>query len=96
MGFTPPDEKAIHDAVGDLSQLPVQLQRAFTPDREIFAPIPTPSAGDWLAIHKEQDQTFEKFKASRSNRPDATRHVIYLQPLGEFAAEHSPSIEKLR
>lgn len=96
MGFTRPDEKAIHDAVGDLSQLPVQLQRAFTPDREIFAPIPTPSAGDWLAIHKEQDQTFEKFKASRSNRPDATRHVIYLQPLGEFAAEHSPSIEKLR
>ena len=96
MGFTPPDEKTIHDAIGDVSQLPGQLQRAFTPDREAFAAIPTPSLGDWLAIHKEQDQTFEKFKASHPNKPDATRHVIYLQPIGEFAPAISPSIQKLR
>src|SRR5205823_6233336 len=35
-------------------------------------------------------------KASSPNRPDSTRRVIYLQPLGEFATEQSPSIEKLR
>jgi archaemetzincin len=76
--------------------LPAQLQRAFAPDRNAFDSIPTPAPGDWLAVHKEQDQTFEKFKESSPNRPDATKRVIYLQPLGEFSSEPSPSLEKLR
>jgi len=96
MGFTSPDAKTIHDAIGDTSQLPVQSQRAFTPDRDAFSPIPTPSPGDWLAVHQEQDQTFEQFTASSPNRPTPNRHVIYFQPLGDFAAERSPSLEKLR
>jgi archaemetzincin len=96
MGFTPQDEKTIHDAIGDISQLPVQLQRAFTPDREAFSPIPTPSPGDWLAVHQEQDETFEQFKASSPNRPAPKRNIVYFQPLGDFAADRSPSLEKLR
>jgi archaemetzincin len=96
MGFTPPDEKTIRDAIGDVSQLPVQLQRAFTPDRDAFAPIPTPAPGDWLAGHQEQDQTFEQFKASSPNRPAPNRNIIYFQPLGDFAANRSPSLEQLR
>jgi archaemetzincin len=96
MGFTPPDTKTIHDAIGDTSQLPVQLQRAFIPDPDAFSPIPMPSPGDWLAVHQEQDQTFEQFKASSPNRPTPNRNVIYFQPLGDFAAERSPSLEKLR
>jgi archaemetzincin len=96
MAFTPPDQKTIQSAIGDVSQLPAQLQRAFAPDRNAFDSIPTPAPGDWLAVHKEQDQTFEKFKESSPNRPDATRRVIYLQPLGEFSSERSPSLEKLR
>ena len=96
MGFTPPDEKTIHTAIGDVSQLSVQLQRALTPNHDAFDPIPTPVPGDWLAVHKEPDQTFEKFKASNPNRPAPGRNVIYLQPLGEFAPERSPSIAKLR
>jgi archaemetzincin len=96
MGFTSPDAKTIHDAIGDTSQLPVQSQRAFTPDRDTFSPIPTPLPGGWLAVHQEQDQTFEQFTASSPNRPTPNRHVIYFQPLGAFAAERSPSLEKLR
>src|SRR5438874_4501479 len=96
MGFTPPDEKTIRNAIGDVGQLSVPLQRALTPDRRAFDPIPTPAPGDWLAVHKEQDQTFEQFKGSSPNRPDSTRHVIYLQPIGEFAPERSPSLVKLR
>jgi archaemetzincin len=96
MGFTPPDEKKIHDAIGDVSQLPAQLQRALAADHNDFEPIPKPEPGDWLAVHQEQDQTFEQFKTSNPNRPAPNRNIIYLQPLGDFAAERSPSLEKLR
>lgn len=34
--------------------------------------------------------------ASRPNRPTESRRVIYLQPLGDFPAGGSPSIDKLR
>src|SRR4051812_10181804 len=77
MGFTPPDAKTVHDAIGDTSQLPVQLQRAFIPDPNAFSPIPMPSPGDCLAVHQEQDQTFEQFEASSPNRPTPNRKVIY-------------------
>jgi hypothetical protein len=69
MAFTSPDEKTIRDAIGDVTQLPVQLQRALASDRDAFEPIPKPGPGDWLAVHQEQDQTFEQFKASNPNRP---------------------------
>jgi hypothetical protein len=72
MGFTSPDEKTIRDAIGDVTQLPVQLQRALASDHDAFEPIPKPGSGDWLAVHQEQDQTFEQFKASSPNRPAPT------------------------
>jgi archaemetzincin len=96
MAFTPPDEKTIRNAIGDLNGLPAVLQRAFTADKSSFDPIPKPKPDDWLAVHNERGQTFEEFKASRPNRPTQDRHVIYLQPLGDFAPEHSPSNDKLR
>src|SRR5437667_84629 len=67
-----------------------------TADAPEFDPIPKPGPDDWLSVHPESGQTFDDFKASGSNRPTHSRHIIYLQPLGEFAADHSPSIEKLR
>jgi archaemetzincin len=59
-------------------------------------PIPKPGPNDWLAVHPESWQTFDEFRASEPNRPNESRRVIYLQPLGEFAADRSPPIEKLR
>ncbi len=96
MAFTPPDEKTIRDAIGDLSGLPAVLQRAFAPDSNSFDPISKPGPNDWLAVHEEPGQTFDEFKASQPNRPTQSRRVIYLQSLGDFAPERSPSIDKLR
>jgi archaemetzincin len=83
-------------AVGDLSALPHLLKRAFALDSLEFQPIPNPGPHDWLAVHHEPGQTFDDFRARRPNRPTSARHVIHLQPLGEFAPERSPSIAKLR
>jgi archaemetzincin len=96
MGFTPPDDKTIRDAIGDLDGLPPALQRAFTPDKESFDSIPKPNPADWLAVHREPRQTFDEFQTSQPNRPTENQRVIYLQPLGDFAPERSPSINKLR
>jgi len=96
LAFTPPDEKTIGNAIGDLNGLPPVLQRAFTPDKNSFDPILEPKPGDWLAVHNERGQTFEEFKASQPNRPRQNQHVIYLQPLGDFMPEQSPSNDKLR
>src|SRR5437867_3638436 len=96
MAFTPPDEKTRRDAIGDLSELSAVLQRALTPDINSFDPIPKPGPSDWLAVHEERGQTFGEFKAAQTNRPTQTRRVIYLQPLGDFAPERSPSINKLQ
>jgi archaemetzincin len=96
MAFTPPNAKMICEAIGDLAGLTPPLQRAFAPNPAAFEPIPLPGPNDWLAVHPEPGQTFEQFKASRPNRPAKDRDVIYLQPLGDFAPERSPSIDKLR
>jgi archaemetzincin len=96
MAFTSPDEKTIRDAIGDLSGLPAVLQRAFAPDRDSFDSIPRPRPNDWLAVHEESGQTLDEFKASQPNRPTQSRRIIYLQPLGEFPSDRSPSIDMLK
>src|SRR5260370_31684882 len=96
MAFTIPDEKPRLDAIGNLSGLPVLLQRAFAPDASIFDSIPRPGPNDWLAVHQEPGQTFDEFKASQPNRPTQSRRIIYLQPLGEFPSDRSPSIDNLQ
>src|SRR6266487_4337315 len=96
MAFVPSGEKTIRNAIGDLNGLSAVFQRAFTPDKNSFDPIPEPKPGDWLAVHNERGQTFDEFKASQPNRPTQSQHVIYLQPLGDFTPEYSPSNDKLR
>ncbi|MGO8930516.1 MAG: hypothetical protein ACLQU3_26935 [Limisphaerales bacterium] len=49
-----------------------------------------------MTVHREPAQTFDDFRRSQPNRPDARRHVIYLQPLGDFRTSQSPSLEMLR
>jgi archaemetzincin len=95
MASEPPNQEMRRAAVGDLAGLPAALRRAFAPDLSAFEPIPKPGSHDWLAVHDESGQTFEQFKASRPNRSVQARRTLYLQPLGAFAAERSPSIECL-
>jgi len=96
MAFEPPSLDVRRAAVGDLAGLPPVLRRAFSTDVAEFEPIPKPGPHDWLAVHPEPGQTFDEFKVSRPNRPNESRRVVYLQPLGEFIVDRSPSIEKLR
>jgi archaemetzincin len=96
MAFEPPSPEVRRAAVGDLTELSPVLRRAFSADASEFEPIPKPGPQDWLAVHPEAGKTFDEFKASGPNRPNESRRIIYLQPLGEFAADRSPSIEKLR
>jgi len=96
MAFEPPTPEIRRAAVGELSGLSAGLQKACAPDDAAFEPIPAPRPNDWLAVHEEPGQTFPEFTASKPNRPSQDRHVIYLQPLGSFAPERSPSLDKLR
>jgi archaemetzincin len=82
-------------AIGNTQGLPKMLRKALAPGED-FAPIPSPESSDWLAVHKEEGQTFEEFQATRKNVPDRTRNKIYLQPLGAFPDESGPSLETLR
>lgn len=95
MGFRPPGHAERLQAIGSTKGLPQTLQQALNPGDD-FEPIPVPKPGDWLAVHQETGQTFDDFIRSRPNRPDKIRNKIYLQPLGEFPKDNSPSVEKLK
>jgi archaemetzincin len=41
-----------------------------------------PRAGEWLATHQEEGQTFDAYRESVPNRPGGTRTTLYIQPLG--------------
>ena len=83
------------DAIGDISQLSPTLQRAFAPGDD-FSPMPQPGCRDWLAKYHEGGQTYSEFLRSEPNRLDDRRRLIYLQPIGDFATEIAPSLDKLR
>lgn len=93
--FEPPSAFDRSEALGPLDNEPTVLQRLLTPDAD-FAPIRTPEAGDWLSIHNEAGQPYGAYVSSGFNRPNSTRNVIYLLPLGDFPAENSPPLEDLK
>jgi len=95
MAFEPPGAAERRRAIGSTESLPEVMRRALAPDED-FRPIPAPSPIDWLAVHAEPGQTFAQFAASAPNRPYAQRRIIYLQPLGEFPTNQSPSLAQLR
>jgi archaemetzincin len=46
--------------------------------------LPPPQPGQWLWEADEPGQTFEQFVSAHWGKPDALRHTIYLQPLGDY------------
>lgn len=93
--FERPSEEQRLRALGNLAGEPEALRRLLTPDADFF-PISLPAPNDWLGQHPERGQTFAAYRQSSALRPDATRRIIYLQPLGEFSDEATPSLEELR
>ncbi|MEM7013929.1 MAG: archaemetzincin [Verrucomicrobiota bacterium] len=95
--FTPPDEAKRVAAVGKTIYLTGRLKAAFDPRSSDFSPIPSPGPNDWLANHHEPGQTYEQYSLGRRNRPDATRKVLYILPLGDFEPNADESLlEPLR
>jgi archaemetzincin len=92
--FQPPTAKEQMQAIGPVAHLSPTLRLAFS--TKGFAPIPAPAPNDWLGQHVEPGQTLAEFLASRPNRPVAPRTILYLQPLGEFDPERTPSLDALR
>ncbi len=95
MDFKPPETAEVMRAIGKTDTLPVTLQRAFTPGTD-FAPVPVPRSGDWLAVHREAGETFADFVSAQPDKPDRLRNKIYIQPLGQFSEDRSPSLEMLK
>ena len=93
--FRCPTETDRLHALGGLQEESAVLRCLLTPDDNFF-PITPPRPDDWLSRHVEAGQTFEQYRQSQANRPDAVRRIIYLLPIGEFADESSPSLEEMR
>ncbi|CAF2905757.1 unnamed protein product [Rotaria sp. Silwood2] len=86
MNFIPPDTKRIAEALGDIKQLPRDMQMAVTNKLdESFQPVPEPKDDDWLRDHQEKGQTIKSFECRTSKAvPHATYKTIYIQPVGSF------------
>jgi archaemetzincin len=95
MNFTPPDQKERRRAIGSTAEESQILRVALEPGDD-FQPLPEPGPHDWLANHHEPGQTFQAFVHAPRNKPDEVRNKIYLQPLDEFPAASSPSLDRLR
>jgi archaemetzincin len=96
--FTPPDEKARGEAIGDTTKLSLELRRAFSADvpKGAFAPIPAPGPSDWLANQVEDGQTYGQWAASKPNVPDKVRTTLYLQPIGFVPENRKGMLPKLK
>lgn len=95
MAFTPPNQGETLQAIGNIKDLPITLQRALNPSND-FETVSVPNSGDWLAEHFEPGQSFDNFISITPAKPDRHRNKICLQPLGDFIDGQSPSLEKLK
>lgn len=95
MEFRSPTVAETFSAIGKTEGLPATFQRALKPNND-FEPIPATKHGDWLAEHYEPGQTFDDFVKSKGNKPSTLRSIIYLQPIGQFLEDRSPSLEMLK
>jgi archaemetzincin len=95
MSFKPPTLSERMNAIGSTGRLPDTLRKALEPGTD-FEAIPAPQPSDWLAVHRETGQSFDRFIKSNPNRPDKARNKIYLQPLGQFPDGRIPLMDRLK
>ena len=53
--------------------------------RPLSPPLAEPGPLDWLAVRKEEKQTFRQYVRSRPVRPKGMRDTLWIQPLGSFS-----------
>jgi len=62
------------------------LQAAIEKLKPLHTKLGPPGPDDWLARHPEPGQTFLEYTRSNPTLPRGKRHVIYVQPIGDFTA----------
>jgi len=93
--FERPSENERLRALGNRFEEAEPLRSLLEPGGEFFL-IPIPGPHDWLTEHEEKGQSFDEYRNSEPNPPDATRRIIYLQPIGDFPEETSPPLADVR
>jgi archaemetzincin len=63
---------------------PEGLRATIEKVRPLHKQMGPPQPGDWLATFHEPGQTFDEYLHSNPTRPEGTRRVLYIQPLGKF------------
>jgi archaemetzincin len=77
------------------AQLPVPTD-PFAFDADLFEKKRKPKGFDWLASLHETGQTFPAYVAQVPKGLTAQRHVIVLQPVGDFTRDDLAVLDKLR
>jgi archaemetzincin len=68
----------------------------FAFDPELFEKKRKPERGDWLASFHEPGQTFSQYVGQEPKGLTEQRHVIVLQPIGEFTRDELALLNQLR
>jgi len=68
----------------------------FAFDPELFEKKRKPERGDWLASFREPGQTFPQYVAQGPKGLTNQRHVIVLQPIGEFSKDELAVLSQLQ
>lgn len=88
-----PEPWEFHEALGDVEDIPEDLQPLFV---SFGVPeLPEPGPDDWLSYYDEPGETFDEYVRSRPNLPTESRNILYIQPLGESADFTLPTLEQL-
>lgn len=84
-------------AIGHLTEAaPLELA-AFQEDAAFFEPLGKPGPHDWLAQHPEPGQTFPAYRSILPEvKPKPPRKILHVLPLGQFATDNAPALDKLR
>ena len=92
MAFEPPGPQQRLEAIGPTNGLSDVLRRAFTPD-DSFEPVPVPGPSDWLAVHREPGQTFERKLVPTAFQESEQRAELRLEPRHRPAAHVRNKLE---
>ncbi|KAJ5066716.1 archaemetzincin [Anaeramoeba ignava] len=72
-----------------------ELKNLISQLENLHKPKPKPKKGDWLAEHKEKNQTFEQYLESSPTQVKENQKFIYIQPIGIFTGKARKIIEDL-
>lgn len=89
------DDTAAWEAIAE-AERPRTTQLLETVDalRPLHSKLGLPEPGDWLYYTKEEGQTFLEYLQTESDKLDASRHTIYIQPIGEFNSAQREVLER--